>query len=271
MLVDFHTHIFPDELAKKTIPKLEMNCRSKANTDGTEAGILESMENAGVTTSVILPVVTSPAQFETVNRFACEINEKYESKEGLGKLISFGGIHPDCGDYKECLRKIASWGMKGIKLHPDYQGVFIDDIRYMRIIEYASELGLIVSVHAGLDVGIPNPIHCPPERSRKVIDEIHPQKLVLAHLGGMAQWNAVEQYLVGQNVYFDTAYMIPIIDKTQFNRIISNHGVDKILFATDSPWQEQRKCEEIFSQMNFTKEELEQMCYKNAQKLLMGK
>ena len=39
--------------------------------------------------------------------------------------------------------------MKGIKLHPDYQDTYFNDIRYKRIISYATELGLIISVHAG--------------------------------------------------------------------------------------------------------------------------
>ena len=38
------------------------------------------------------------------------------------------------------LKELKHMGFKGIKLHPDYQETFIDDIRYKRIISYASEL-----------------------------------------------------------------------------------------------------------------------------------
>ena len=49
------------------------------------------------------------------------------------------------------------------------------DVRYMNIIEYADELGLIVLTHAGVDSGLPDPIHCPPDKMRKVIDIIKPK------------------------------------------------------------------------------------------------
>ena len=32
--------------------------------------------------------------------------------------------------------------------------MMIDDIRFMRIMEYASELGLIILTHAGIDIGL---------------------------------------------------------------------------------------------------------------------
>ena len=128
-----------------------------------------------------------------------------------------------------------------IKIHPDYQGVMIDDIRFMRIIEYASELGLIILTHAGIDIGLPEPVHCPPKKMRKVLDEIKPEKMVLAHFGGWSQWEEVYEYLAGERVWLDTAFIYDYISKEQFLRILEKHGSDKILFATDSPWSDMTK------------------------------
>ena len=80
MVIDFHTHIFPDAIAEKTIAILEKASGIKADTDGTLNGLLQSMEVTGVDMSVILPVVTKPSQFESVNVFAKQINEKYAGK-----------------------------------------------------------------------------------------------------------------------------------------------------------------------------------------------
>ncbi len=264
MIIDFHTHIFPDAIASRTISMMEVKCQGPAYTNGMASGLEASTDEAGITTSVILPVVTKPSQFHSINQFAAKINKQYTCR----KLISFGGIHPDCEDYKGCLRQIKELGLKGIKLHPDYQGTFFNDVKYMRIVEYASELDLIIVVHAGFDVGLPDPIHCPPRMSREVIDKVKPKKLVLAHMGGMAQWNQVEECLVGQNVYFDTAYVLPIIRKEQFERIVRGHGVDKILFASDSPWQDQTTSVEIMRKMNFTEVELQCILAENAKELL---
>ena len=173
MVIDFHTHIFPDKIAARSIEYLESASGIKAATNGTLDGLLDSMEKNKVDLSVILPVVTKPSQFESVNRFAAEVNEKYK-----GKLISFGGIHPDSEDYKSELDCIKKLGRPGIKLHPDYQGVMIDDPRYMKIIEYADFLDLMIMVHAGVDIGLPNPVHCPPDKAKKVLDTLKPKKLI---------------------------------------------------------------------------------------------
>lgn len=236
MVIDFHTHIFPDKIATKTIEHLEKVGGITAATDGTLSGLLSSMERCGVDMAVILPVATKPSQFESIQSFAKGVNEQYH-----GKLLSFGGIHPDCEDYKKELDMIKNMGFKGIKIHPDYQGVMIDDIRFMRIIEYASELGLMILTHAGIDIGLPDPVHCPPKKMRKVLHEIKPEKMVLAHLGGWSQWDEVYEYLAGENVFLDTAFIYDYISKEQFSKILNKHGADKILFATDSPWSDMEK------------------------------
>lgn len=267
MIIDFHTHIFPDHLAEKTINILETKGGSKAFTNGTLDGLVNSMIDAKIDCSVILPVLTKPEQFKTVNEFAVRLNEKYNGINNV-KLISFGGIHPDSSDYKYELKEIATMGLKGIKLHPDYQDTMFDDIKYMRIIDYASELGLITSVHAGLDIGYPDHIHCTPKAARKVIDEVAPEKLVLAHFGGYMCWDDVEKYLVGQNVYFDTAYIHNTINQEQFLRILQNHGDGKILFATDSPWSGHKESIEWLRNLKMPHETLEKILYKNALELL---
>lgn len=259
-MIDFHTHIFPNKIAAPTLEFLESRCHTKPSMDGTSRGLLESAEKAGLDLSIILPVVTKPSQFDSINRFAANFQE--------GKLLSFGGIHPDCEDYKEKLRSIKEMGMKGIKLHPDYQETFFDDIRYKRIVEYASELGLIISVHAGFDPGYPDCIHCTPQRVRDVIKDVRPEKLVLAHLGGFRLWNEVEEYLVGENVWFDTAVIFGDIDDDQFIRIARNHGTHRILFATDCPWADQKTFAEHLNSLPLTAEEKRRIFHTNAEDLL---
>ena len=220
----------------------------------------QSTEDAGLELSIALPVVTNPAQFDSINRFAQQHRD--------GKILSFGGIHPENEDYKEKLLDLKNRGFLGIKLHPDYQETFFNDIRYKRIISFASELGLIVSVHAGFDPGYPDCVHCTPSMAREVIEEVKPQKLVLAHMGGFMRWDEVEQELVGQDVWFDTAVVFGKIPDEQFLRICKQHGPDRILFATDSPWSGQKESVEYFKKMDLTEEEKQQILTENAKNLL---
>jgi len=266
MIVDFHTHIFPEKIAARTIEKLENLANVKAFTDGKEDSLVASMEESGVDVSIVLPVVTRPEQFNTVNEFAARLNEKYQGKEH--RLLSFGGIHPDTLDFKRELRIIKDLGLQGIKLHPDYQDTYFDDIKYMRILDYATELGLVAVVHAGVDIGFPDHVRCTTERIKKVVDEVAPEKMVLAHYGAFGMWEEVERLIAGENVYLDTAYTFGFIEDDIFLRILKKHGADRVLFATDSPWSGQKESLAHLSQLVKNQDSLEKILGKNAEGIL---
>lgn len=268
MVIDFHTHIFPDKIASGVVEYLKDLAQIPAYTDGTAEDLLTSMEEGNVNISVVLPVVTAEKQFDTIIGFAEEVNRKYNTSERTHRLLSFGGIHPDSSNYKEQLRLLAEYGFKGIKLHPDYQNCDFNDIRYKRIISEAATLGMTIATHAGVDVGYPSPVHCTPQMSLDVIKDVAPEKLVLAHYGAWKMWDEVEEYLVGENVYFDTAFTQGYIGEEQFLRILNNHGSDKILFATDSPWSGQKESLAWIRGMGIPQEQLEEILHGNAERLL---
>lgn len=263
MVIDFHTHVFPDKIAAKTIAALEKRANIKAFTDGSLAGLLDSMEKGNIDTSIVLPVVTSPTQFDTITHFAQFLNDTYQ-----GKIISFGGIHPDSPNYREELKTLAKMGFKGIKLHPDYQQVNFNAIEYKRIVSLATELGMAIVVHAGTDVGYPEVVHATPQMSAEVIKDCAPDKLVLAHYGGCDLWDDVENYLVGQQVYFDTSFSFGRISDEQFLRILKNHGANKVVFATDSPWMGQKECVEHLEKLDIDEMSKNRMFFQNALDLL---
>lgn len=266
MTVDFHTHIFPEKIAAKTIEKLENIGNIKAFTDGREESLILSMEEAKVDVSIVLPVVTRPEQFNTVNDFAARMNEKYQGKKT--RLLSFGGIHPDAPDIRRELRMIKYLGLQGIKLHPDYQNTYFDDVKYMRILDYATELDLVTVVHAGVDIGFPNHVRCTMNRIQKVLEEVEPRKLVLAHYGGFRIWDEVEEQIAGKDVYLDTAFIFDYIKDETFLNILNKHGADKILFATDSPWSGQRETLSHLTGLPIEKTALERILGQNAAGLI---
>ena len=146
--------------------------------------------------------------------------------------------------------------------------MYFNDIRYKRVVSYASELGMMISVHAGLDPKCPNDIHCTPRMAAELLDDVRPEKLILAHLGGNQQWDDVERYLVGKNVYLDTGVVFDYIGQEQFLRIMRSHGSDKILFGTDSPWAGQKRFVDVMEEMDMTQEERENVMWKNGVRLL---
>ena len=271
MIIDFHTHIFPDKIAAKTVGHLAQVGAVIAYTDGTLHDLKRSMRDSGVTHSVVLPIVTKPEQFKHINEFAQAITHIEPDEDGLS-IISFGSIHPDSANYKEELRIIKQKGLKGIKLHPYYQSTYIDDIKYERIIDYASQLGLLVSIHCGRDLGYPCQIYATPEQLKRMLRDVFcgfsPNNLILAHLGGHDMENQSEELLVGGDFYMDLAYILRLIPPEQTLRMCRNHGIEKILFATDSPWSEQHLDIAHLKTLGFTQEELDMILYKNGARLL---
>ena len=267
MIIDFHTHIFPEKIAARTIALLSQTGSMTPFSDGTVEGLLDKMEKAGVTLSVTLPVVTNPSQFDSINRFAAEINEQFRDKER--KLISFAGIHPDCEDIEAKMAFIKKSGFLGVKIHPDYQGTYIDDEKYVKILECAKEHDLIVVTHAGVDAAYRDvPVKCTPERALRLIRRVPHSKLVLAHLGANEMSDDVIDILAGEDVYFDTAVVLKRTSKETFKRILDKHGEDKILFASDSPWSSMQEDVEIIKSFSLDKNTENKIFSENAKKLL---
>lgn len=269
MIIDFHTHVYPKEIAAKFISFMERTSATqplipgsymKAKTDGTLEGLKMSMKEAEIDYSVVLPVVTKPLQFESINMNAAKIN----GEEGI---ISFGSIHPNTKNYKSELEQIKALGLAGIKLHPDYQETFVDDSKIINIANYAAKLGLIVVFHTGKATGF-TIAHCTPKRVHNLIKAADCSKVVVAHTGGYLCWDEAEEYIVGQNILLDVSYSLGQMEDTQFKRIIKNHGINKILFGTDSPWGGQKETLEGIKGIGLTKKELDQILYENAAKLL---
>ena len=87
MIIDFHTHIFPDKIADKTISYLMEKGGIPSFSNGSASGLIEKMNEAGVDISIALPAMTTPKQFDSINRFAMEINERYKNESK--RIISF--------------------------------------------------------------------------------------------------------------------------------------------------------------------------------------
>lgn len=280
MIIDFHTHTFPGKISSKVVRKLGMAAHIRAYTDGSMEGLTASMALAGADYSVNLPVMTSPEQVEKINSSMIQDRESLLSQG----IIAFGGMHPDYPDYKKEIRRLRKNHIAGIKIHPAYQNINLDDIRMLRIIDCASEEGLITLTHAGMDIGIYDRNYCSVAHILKVIDEVHPEKFVLAHMGNWDCWQEVEQDLAGAPVWLDTAFSIgpiaknPATDETpyeemnltdeDFIRLCRKHGTDHILFATDSPWQDQADYISRIKSMSFTDTEKEHIFSENAVALL---
>jgi hypothetical protein len=276
MIIDFHTHTFPDKIAHMAIDKLKSASHTKAFTFGTENELLESMKSCGISKSVVLPVATNPEKIPHINDISAKKNEN-------GTLIYFGAMHPDFEGAKEEMRRLKSMGVKGIKLHPVYQDIDFDDIRTLRILEYAEENELITVTHAGLDVGFPGVERCTPKMIKNAVSEVRPKRLVLAHMGGWKMWKISAEMLCGNDLFIDTSFSIgnmvqempyyseeelKLLNSEEAVDVINAFGENNVLFGTDSPWSDQKDSLLDILHLPISDKAKEKILYKNAVKLL---
>lgn len=261
MVIDFHTHAFPDALSQKALSVLS---KSSGNmlpvTDGTVRGLLAAMDKSGVDKAVVLGIATNPKQQHNVNNFAAAINSE--------RLIAFGSVHPDAPDAIEELHRLAEMGLRGVKFHPEYQDFFVDEERMLPIYETCDRLGLIVSFHAGLDVGYPEPAHNPPERMSRILSAFPKGRVVAAHFGGYARWPEVLEHLAGKNLYIDTSFCYSRVPCPIASEIVRVHGADKILFGSDLPWSDEKNELSLLDALDISEADKEAIRGKNAVRLL---
>ncbi|MBE6938452.1 MAG: metal-dependent hydrolase [Ruminococcaceae bacterium] len=275
MIIDFHTHTFPDRIAARAIEKLEGFGDINSCADGTASGLLKSMDGAGIDISVVLPVATAERQVVSINDGAIRARESFSGKG----IFSFGAMHPDFADWHAELSRLAQNGIPGFKLHPDYQGVYFNDPRIKNIIYRANELGLTVVTHAGVDIGIEPPVRATPERVLEVVNEVRPEKLVLAHMGGWQMWDEVADKLFDTNVKVDTSFVLAphyhrdgrevfMLAQDKFVSLVKAFGAERVLFGTDSPWADQSLYVSRLESLGFDEDMLSRIMYKNAADIL---
>ncbi len=265
MLIDFHTHAFPDKIAHHAIDALIKNIIAQngdipyacACHEGTVNSLRASMAKNDVDISVVLPIATTVTQSASINRFAKEIN-------GTDGIYSFGSLHPLQENPLEELLKIKELGLKGIKLHPEYQGFYINSPKSLEILKYAEELGLYVVLHAGRDLGMPEPVHCSPQLLSDALEHIDGKYIIAAHMGGYLLWEDVLKYLVGSNIILDTSFCLDHMPMEIAKTIIEKHSADKILFASDSPWNEPQNILTALKSLALSKEDFDKITFKNA-------
>ena len=229
-IIDFHTHVFPDKLALRLIPQMAAKIGNyyAPASDGTVSGLLNNMDKWGIDISVAQPVITKQSQFQTINEWTAGIVSD--------RIAGFGGIFPHTDDYKRDIDFVVSLGLKGLKLHAEYQNFIVDDDHMLKIYDYALSRGLVILHHAGFDPEFPPPQKSSPRQFARIANEMRGGVIVAAHLGGCSQWDEVESELAGSGIYLDTSVGFEFFSQEQFLRILKKHGAEKILFASDSPW-----------------------------------
>lgn len=244
MIIDIHIHCYPDEVAERSVSVRAEKFGIKPELDGTVGGLKAAMKESGTDIGVLQPIAIKPEQTVKMNRWAASVSDD--------KVISFGTIHPDYADWKNEIRWLSDNGFKGVKFHADCQGYLADAPHMLDIYNEVFCAGLMILFHSGVDRAFTEPFNCTPERLEKILNTFPGAKIIAAHMGGFDYWDSVEKYLLGRDIYLDTAYSIPIMGKERAEKFIQLHGADKVLLGTDAPWSSQLKDIALIRSLNIS-------------------
>ncbi len=169
------------------------------------------------------------------------------------------------------IQAIDSYGLDGIKIHPNNTGIALDDAYNNPIFTLAQQRHIPIAIHS-----YPNEEHdvSATERIVKVAERYPDLKLIVSHMGGF-QWARLRSI----GCYVDMSAILPDYVRTfgiaKTNEILRAFGVDRLLFATDYPDNRVLQPDGIYNayfdmlnQMDFTAEEAERIAYGNTKDLL---
>ncbi len=258
-IIDTHAHVYPDKIADRAVHAIGDFYHIPMAKAGTIDGLLKNGSEVGVSKYVIHSLATTVHQVQAINNFILTAKDAYPC------FIPFMTLHPEMTEYEiqREVDRVLPLGVKGVKLHPDFQKFYIDDDNVFKIYR-AVEGKLPILFHAGDE----RYEFSAPPRLAKICREFPELKVIAAHFGGYQRWYEVDVYKGLDNVYFDTCSALFFLSPEQACDIIHMHGADRFFFATDYPmWSAKEEIERIMK-LDLTEEEREMIFYKNAQRVL---
>lgn len=260
-IIDIHAHAFPDELAKRAVARLAAEANWKAYLDGRVKSLIRSMDKADIDVSVVCPIATRPDHTAGILEWCKQIRSE--------RIEPFPSVHPQTPDAAGWVARVAQEGFLGIKLHPMYQDFTVDQEPALGVFRAAAKVGLAVTLHCGRDVAwSETDDRAAPSRVRNALQAVPDLKLVATHMGGWRMWEQSRQMLIGQDCLLETSFSLHEMPPAQIVEMIRLHGVDKVLFGTDSPWADQAQEIARVRSLGLSVAEQEKILHDNAASLL---
>lgn len=227
MRIDVHTHALSPKIATKVLGQLQEHYGITPIGDGLVEDLLRQADMAGLDRVVVHSAATAPAQVIPANNWAIELEREHP------RVTAFGTLHPQYEDWESELERLKRHGIRGIKLHPEFQGFWLDDPALHPLIEAAQD-DFAFMVHIG-DALPPEKNPSCPYKLANLMDLFPSATFIAAHLGGYLHWEHALETIIGRDVYIDTSSSLPYMEQTTLEEIFRRHSRERILFGSDYP------------------------------------
>ena len=159
--------------------------------------------------------------------------------------------------------------MAGIKFHPPFQKVHLEDPKYGEMWRKINELGFPVLIHMGT-ARIVRPYDLYPSGIRKILKFAPDIPIIMAHMGSFCMMKNPDEDLenLPENVFIDTAMSAELEEAGEFEEIVRKFGTKRVLYGCDFPYGSQKAAIARIKDSSFSDSEKEDMLWRNAAKIL---
>lgn len=226
MIIDCHMHVWPDHIAEAMQSQTPAGMPLRFN--GKLSGLLESMDASGIDMGLALGVGIKASTVARTNEFIGSVPRD--------RLVPFGTVHPDLS-VEENLTSLRDNGIVGVKLHPLFQALSLDDPRVHEILRALGEEGIPVVTHVGAGEDPVSNERGAPVLLRKLADEVPEVTLIACHFGGYHRLEEAQEHVVGSRVHLETSWppTMAELDPQPIVDLIRRHGADRVVFGSDWP------------------------------------
>jgi hypothetical protein len=208
-----------------------------------------------------------PTQIQAANDGLIALAARYP------KVMPIATVHPYDGEAAVAeLNRVATKGVKMLKIHPHTQKFDPDDPRVLTLVRRAGELGVV----AMIDNASILPGDC--EKLFNLALKAPDTKFVFAHLGAMnfRFWNILKaartaQGLFADNIYFDISAIVVLLADSpiqdEFVWTMRNVGIDHILLGSDYPQFSLEKNVSALARLGLDESETAKIRFENARAL----
>jgi predicted TIM-barrel fold metal-dependent hydrolase len=226
VIIDAHCHVWPDHIAPQVLAGRPSDLDPVH--DGTLAGLLRTMDLAGVEHAMCLGVAGVAKNVRRTNEFIGSVPRD--------RLTPFGTVHPDLS-VAENLTSLRDNGIRGVKLHPLFQDVSFADPRVVELLHALAADGVMVIAHVGAGGSDAANERGKPASLRAALDAVPTLRLIACHFGGYHRLDEAEESLVGSRAFLETSWppRLSDLDRGRVVAMIRRHGADRVVFGSDWP------------------------------------
>lgn len=258
-VADVHAHIFPPQLAEKAAKSIGDFYDAQTGNIASSEMLLYEEQEAGIDVTLVCNSAVTASQVSSINRFIASECAAHPQYLGLGSIL------PGMEDWEEELEIISDLGLKGIKIHPDFQHRDLDDPGGVDLYKACAKKGLVVLFHMGDN----RYDYSAPKRLLNLKRQIPDLIAIAAHFGGYQDWDASFACPQPEGIWYDTSSSLMFLTPDKAKAMLDKFGTHRFLFGSDFPmWTPKIELERFLNcPLGLSQREKEDILYNNFARL----